>query len=82
MDANESLTPEKLELLLQSPALPPPDGTEAEFDNPPHRNKLGFQVMAACVFLQVLFSLVRAYTRIFCMRKVKLEDCEFHRKPP
>ena len=63
--------------ILDRPALAPPEGIVAVFDHPPNDNKLVFNVIDACIIIQILFSLTRFYARVFCVRKVRLEDCKF-----
>lgn len=59
------------------PALQPPPGIEPDFDNPPNRNVEAHFGISICIFIVFTGVALRAYSKIFCMRQVHLEDCEF-----
>ncbi|KAI0168836.1 hypothetical protein GGR52DRAFT_574068 [Hypoxylon sp. FL1284] len=69
-----SLTPEQIDALLNGPALPPPDDVIPNFDNPPNKNYISVAVVPLCLTLTLLAVLMRAYARIFCIKKVELPD--------
>lgn len=59
---------------LNGPALPQPDGVVPNFDNPSKDNTAGYVLMSVYLALGTLAMLVRVYARIFCTRKVRIED--------
>ncbi|KAL7621866.1 hypothetical protein AAE478_007366 [Parahypoxylon ruwenzoriense] len=69
-----SLTPAQLEALLNGPALAPPDGVIPNFDNPPNRNYIAQAVLPLCLVATTLAFLLRAYARLFCLKKIELPD--------
>ncbi|KAI1078175.1 hypothetical protein F5B20DRAFT_231253 [Whalleya microplaca] len=75
MGSNETLLAAQLEAILNSPALyPPPEGAIPDFDNPSNSNRLAMGVIATCMATTTLFALVRCYTRVCCVKRVRLED--------
>jgi hypothetical protein len=64
---------QKDEFLL-APAMAAPAKTLSNFENPPNRTKLGVVVTTVFLVLTVLCFLVRAYSRIMILRRVKVED--------
>jgi hypothetical protein len=58
------------------PALKPPPGIVSNFDDPPNGNIQAHFGIAISVFLVFTGASLRAYSRLFCMKQVKLEDCE------
>lgn len=64
--------------LLNSPAMNPPDGIEPNFENPFNRNRPSLALMIVGMTLTSFCIAIRAYTRIFCLKKVRLEDCVYY----
>lgn len=60
---------------LDGPALQPPSGIIPNFDNPPNRNIYAHVALALGVSLASLFALLRAYARLFYLKKVHIADC-------
>jgi hypothetical protein len=67
-------TPQEMD--LNKPALKPPPGIESNFDNPPNGNVQAHIGIAICIFVVFAGASLRAYSKIFCMKQVHLEDCE------
>ncbi|KAI1503031.1 hypothetical protein F5X99DRAFT_417450 [Biscogniauxia marginata] len=76
MGTQEHLEVAKPETFIEGPALAPPDGILPSFDNPPNDNDLTIAVIASCVVMVIIFCSIRGYTRIFCLKKARLEDCK------
>lgn len=72
---------EETQALLDSPVTTPPANTVQNLENPPNSNKLAIGVIATCIALSTVFSVLRVYSRVFCARKVRLEDCKNHQLP-
>jgi hypothetical protein len=60
------------------PALSPPPGVVPNFDDPPNGNVQAHFGIAISLVLVASSASLRAYSRIFCIKQVKLEDCELH----
>ncbi|KAI8626401.1 hypothetical protein F5Y19DRAFT_488236 [Xylariaceae sp. FL1651] len=56
------------------PALKPPPGVVSNFDNPPNGNLEANFGIAICLFLVFTGASLRAYSRLFCIKQVKIED--------
>ncbi|KAI1380116.1 hypothetical protein F4677DRAFT_251415 [Hypoxylon crocopeplum] len=69
-----SLTPEQLQALLNGPALQPPDNVIPNFDNPPNKNYIAQAVVPLCLTFTTIAFLLRAYARVFCIKKIELPD--------
>ncbi|KAI0532707.1 hypothetical protein GGR58DRAFT_489199 [Xylaria digitata] len=74
MDLIPYLPKEQQEALLAGPALAPPQGIVANFDNPPNQNGIAHATFAICLFFATFSFLVRMYARLLGLRSVKLED--------
>ncbi|GAP86941.1 putative integral membrane protein PTH11 [Rosellinia necatrix] len=74
MDLIPYLPKEQQELLLAGPALAPPNGTIANFENPPNKNEIAHATFVICIFFATFSFLVRMYARLVGLRAVKLED--------
>lgn len=72
---------EEMQDFLDSPVTPPPANRVQNLENPPNSNKLAIGVIVTCIGLSTVFSLLRVYSRVFCARKVRLEDCKNHQLP-
>ncbi|KAH7323134.1 hypothetical protein B0I35DRAFT_477021 [Stachybotrys elegans] len=64
---------EKDEFLF-GPAMTPPPGIVPNFEDPPNRTRLGFIITTTCLVITSFFWLVRVYSRLFLLRRVRLED--------
>lgn len=56
------------------PALPPPPGKESNFIDPPNGNARAHFVLAFSIVLVLSGVSVRAYSKIFCMKKISFQD--------
>ncbi|KAI1098669.1 hypothetical protein F4804DRAFT_115729 [Jackrogersella minutella] len=59
---------------LEGPALEPPNGTTANFDNPPNHDVYGYVALILCLSLASIFALLRFYARVFYLKKVHIAD--------
>ncbi|KAI0386881.1 hypothetical protein F5Y04DRAFT_288684 [Hypomontagnella monticulosa] len=59
---------------LEAPALKPPDNVIPNFENPPNQNIYGYVALILCTALTSIFVLLRAYARVFYLKKVHLAD--------
>jgi hypothetical protein len=69
-----SLSDPQREAILDSPALEPPPGVESNFKNPSNRNDLVIGMTTFCVFLATTFVLIRAYSRLYVLKRIQVED--------
>ncbi|KAB2569228.1 hypothetical protein DBV05_g12097 [Lasiodiplodia theobromae] len=69
-----AMSSEELEALLAAPALEPPPGVTANFDNPPNRNGLAWGVTTACTVILTLCLLIRLYARTWMEKKLRVEE--------
>lgn len=72
-----SVPPGELQEVLDGPALPPPEGVEPNFDNPPNESTLALGALFTCLSLATIFLLIRFYVRLFIVKKTHLGDCEY-----
>jgi hypothetical protein len=72
-----SLPPEEQERIMNGPALPPPEGTVPNLDNPPNNNVLGVFALTLIFLFPIVSALLRAYGRIVVVKLVRWEDCEW-----
>lgn len=70
-----ALTPEEKQAFLNGPALAPPPGVVPNFTNPPNRLRLCVGVTVITITVSVIVVFLRLYTRIFRVKKMRLEDC-------
>ncbi|KAI1117372.1 hypothetical protein F5Y14DRAFT_448310 [Nemania sp. NC0429] len=68
------LTPIIIEHIRNGPAASPPPGIHPNYDNPPNGNALAIGEIIASLVLATIVGLCRLYSRVFCTKKVKLED--------
>ncbi|KAF2965399.1 hypothetical protein GQX73_g8171 [Xylaria multiplex] len=68
------LPPAEQQAILEGAALPPPPGKLSAFDNPPNNNALALAVAILGLSVSSILLLFRAYTRIFVLRTVRIED--------
>jgi hypothetical protein len=76
LDNFTSLSPAEQQALLSGPALPPPPGVLSDFDDPPNGNAEGASIMAICLFAVAVSGLMRIYSRIFVVKRARVEDCK------
>ncbi|KAI1822462.1 hypothetical protein F4861DRAFT_550730 [Xylaria intraflava] len=60
--------------VLDGPALPPPPGVTPNFDNPPNESNIGILTNVVCLVTTGIVFGLRAYAKIFCVKKVQIED--------
>lgn len=72
--ASTTMSSEELEALLAAPALDPPPGVTANFDNPPNRNGLAWGVTTVCTVILTLCLLIRLYARTWMEKKLRVEE--------
>lgn len=72
-----SLSPEALEELLAQPALQPPAGVTANFDNPSNNNGLAWAVTTVCTVVATICLLLRLFARLWLDRTIRLEESEW-----
>ncbi|KAI1103716.1 hypothetical protein F4804DRAFT_218524 [Jackrogersella minutella] len=63
-----------IQQLHDAPALKPPENITPNFDHPPNRNGLAMSIISVSAALMTVSFLIRAYTRLCCVRKIRLED--------
>ncbi|KAI1744290.1 hypothetical protein F4680DRAFT_444319 [Xylaria scruposa] len=68
------LTPPELDPILDLPAFAPPPGVVPDYANPPNQNALAIAVVALTTSIATILFLIRAYSRLFCSLRPKLED--------
>lgn len=66
---------ETIQSYLHGPASLPPDGTVANLDNPDKHNRGPLVLLVFCLDLTVVFGVARAYSRIFVLKNLRVEDC-------
>ena len=64
-------------VLAQIPAANPPDGTLPNFKDPPSIGPAFVTVGAIVTAIMMVFVLVRFYAKIFIVKKMAPDDCEF-----
>ncbi|KAI0840503.1 hypothetical protein F5Y06DRAFT_308768 [Hypoxylon sp. FL0890] len=68
-----SLSPAQMEALLNEPALVSPDGIY-NFIDPPNQNLTFYAALFTCLAVTCVFFLTRTYSRLFCVKVVRIED--------
>ncbi|RYP50469.1 hypothetical protein DL768_004021 [Monosporascus sp. mg162] len=68
------LPPEQQAAILDGPALTPPGGIVPNFDNPPNNNRVAYATLAICLCASSLAVCIRACSRLFVVKAVRLED--------
>ena len=76
MNTRAYVSPTYEDSLLDKPALLPPHDVQPDFVNPSNRNGMVIGLAAACIVMLTLFSLLRGYSKLFCTKHVRVEDCE------
>ena len=74
--AFNALTPAEKEHLLNGPAWKPPPGVVPNFYPGSPLDKLCFGLTTLGIVLVTLSVLLRLYTKLFCARKMRIEDCK------
>jgi hypothetical protein len=69
-----SLSPEEVAALLAAPALEPPSGVTAVFDNPPNKNGLAWFVTTFCMVISTCCLFVRLYAKVWVRRETRAEE--------
>ncbi|GAB1315321.1 hypothetical protein MFIFM68171_05531 [Madurella fahalii] len=69
-----NLPPAVQEQIFNGPARAPPPGVVPNFDNPPNRTSEAIAVIVLCLFLSTTAVLGRIYSKVFILKKVRLED--------
>ncbi|KAH8809405.1 hypothetical protein F5884DRAFT_845544 [Xylogone sp. PMI_703] len=69
-----SLSSDEIATLLSTPALAAPPGVTPNFDHPPNRNGLAWFVTTFCMIIATFCLLLRAYDKVFLLRKMRLEE--------
>jgi hypothetical protein len=64
-----------LEIPYDMPAIPPPNGGDPNFDNPPSIHTLTVGVGATCMTIMALAVGIRTYTKAFILKDMRHEDC-------
>lgn len=59
---------------MNGPAMKPPKGIVPNFDNPPNSNTEAIAVITICTVLVFIFTLLRAYSRLFVAKKPRIDD--------
>lgn len=62
--------------ILNGPSIPPPDGYESNFDNPPNGNYFVVPIITLCVVLSAVAFAIRFYAK-YVGRKLIVADCKF-----
>ena len=75
MKPTADLSSEFEHYLLQAPALTPPPGVVPNFLHDSSKDPLCYGITGAGIGLVTLAVLLRLYAKIFCAKKMKLEDC-------
>ncbi|KAI1110619.1 hypothetical protein F5Y14DRAFT_465334 [Nemania sp. NC0429] len=73
-DYFHSLPVEQQQILLDGPSIPPPPGVTPQLDNPPNMNATSYTWTNVSLTIATLAIVLRAYSRLFCTRKVFIED--------
>ncbi|KAI1638592.1 hypothetical protein F4809DRAFT_649213 [Biscogniauxia mediterranea] len=69
-----SLDLNSLEDILNSPFLQPPLNQVSNLNDPPRSNGIAIVAITLCIAISTICYLLRAYTRIFCVKKARCED--------
>lgn len=71
-----NLTQEQRQDILNGPALPPPPGVVPNFESPHNSDHIAIAVNVVSLMITILVVYLRAYAKIFCVKKLRLEDCK------
>lgn len=61
---------------LNSPAIPPPAGTQSNIDNPASRTILTIVPSAAVVGVMIVAVFTRCYTKVYVVKSTGWDDCK------
>lgn len=61
---------------LNVPALKPPPGEVSDFENAWNNNRVAQTTNALCLFAVIVATLIRVYAKVFCLKKIQVEDGE------
>jgi hypothetical protein len=67
-------TPEEIEAILNGPALPPPNGTVPNFDNPPNNNPAGYAGLTIMLVIATMAIIFRFVARMSKTIRLQIED--------
>ncbi|RYP19807.1 hypothetical protein DL765_003153 [Monosporascus sp. GIB2] len=70
----EALSPAEQQAILNSPAMPAPDGEEVNLDNPPNMSAASQAVIAICQALSTMAIIGRLYSRFIIRRHAKADS--------
>lgn len=70
----DSLPKEAQEAILDKPLAMPPPGVESRIGQPRHLNVMTTALTAASLFVITVCFFLRAYSKIFCSKKIRVED--------
>jgi hypothetical protein len=73
-----NLSPEAQQAILDGPGMEPPEGVTPDFSKPENRPAVAIAVASVCITLVTLSVILRAYSRIIIVKKMRLEDCRSH----
>jgi hypothetical protein len=59
-------------------SLPAPSGVIPNFDDPANGNTKAYIVVILNLVVMLLLAAIRAFSRIFIVRKLRIEDCRFY----
>jgi hypothetical protein len=69
-----ALPPAVQEQLLNGPALPPPEGIDSNFDDPPNRSDMAFIIYGVCFAIGTIFVLGRVWGTLRSAKKLHISD--------
>ena len=62
---------------LSCPGLQPPEGVIPNFTNPPSLENIQIAATVVCIALATLATVLRMYTKMFIIKAIGWEDCEY-----
>lgn len=74
MATGEDAATEALAAVLDSPAMPAPEGVTPNFDDPPNMNGLAVAIIRLTLVIASVCLLLRAYARVYLLRKAQIEQ--------
>ena len=74
MDKLPYINPEDQARILEGPALTPPIGVEPNFRGSANKNAIAYAVFSLNLVIGTVAFMVRAYSRLFILKKIRLED--------
>ncbi|KAJ5762411.1 uncharacterized protein N7511_005793 [Penicillium nucicola] len=75
------MSQEALAKVLAAPALVPPPGVTANFDNPPNGNTLAWAVTTFCTVVITLCMFLRVFARLWLDKRIRIEEGEWTNLP-